>query len=393
MTSFGSSSTKLFSTEDAKFPCVRIQNLQSDAGQRLNGKIGRNTTVSPYFMIPANMSRSGIDIPVQAFMDLDGFGRPGLVLYYSVHAGKDVLKKALIAHGYTIEIENAIKNWGEYGVNLPYCIVTSPCYDDNLRNNILGPKEAVFNVTKFPNECNAVFAAGIATIQSQKGTVEMGFYKGHPICKINTPKCKRTSEEDGGHILYDEDTRRQEIKIPGIRYRKLLKKANLTPVPDSDLVQVIRLHAKGENCHVMMEVLLYPSNHPMFEESGNSPVMERCGIPLVIKKVEPKSKLTHQAEYDNQWATWCMADPVHGIAPMEWQNGVGPVLIYRPGGLNFNDFDMDIVGDYLGHLQDRFGDHPEHAHRLMTPTAFQEFKDNLIQSREENQNQFLEMNG
>ena len=248
MTSFGSSSTKLFSTEDAKFPCVRIQNLQSDAGQRLNGKIGRNTTV-------------------------------------------------------------------------------------------------------------------------------------------------RASEEDGGHILYDEDTRRQEIKIPGIRYRQLIKEANLTPVLDSDLVQVIRLHAKGENCHGMMEVLLYPSDHPMFEESGNSPVMERCGIPLVIKKVKPKSKLTHQAEYDNQWATWCMIDTVYGMAPMEWQKGVGPVLIYRPGGLNFNDSDMDIVGDYLGHLLDCFGDDPEHAHRMMTPTAFQEFKNNLIQCREENQNLFLEMNG
>ena len=53
------------------------------------------------------------------------------------------------------EIENKIKFWGEYGI-APYCIVTSPCYDDNLRNNILGPQEAVFNITKFPNECNAV---------------------------------------------------------------------------------------------------------------------------------------------------------------------------------------------------------------------------------------------
>ena len=394
MTSFGSSSTKLFSTEDAKFPCVRIQNLQSDAGQRLNGKIGRNTTVSPYFMIPANMSRSGIDIPVQAFMQLDGFERPGLVLYYSAHAGKDVLKKALVAHQFINENENddeEIEDWGK--LVLPYCTVTSPCYDDNIRNNTLGKKEAVFNVTKYPNECNAVFAAGIATIQSQKGTVEMGFYKGHPICKINAPVCKCASEEDGGHILYDEDTRRQEIKIPGIRYRRLIKKANLTPVLDSDLVQVIRLHAKGENCHGMMEVLLYPSDHPMFEESGNSPVMERCGIPLVIKKVKPKSKLTHQAEYDNQWATWCMIDTVYGMAPMEWQTGVGPVLIYRPGGLNFNDSDMDIVGDYLGHLLDCFGDDLEHAYRMMTPTAFQEFKNNLIQCREENQNLFLEMNG
>ena len=146
MTSFGSSSTKLFSTEDAKFPCVRIQNLQSDAGQRLNGKIGRNTTVSPYFMIPANMSRSGIDIPVQAFMQLDGFERPGLVLYYSAHAGKDVLKKALVAHQFINENENddeEIEDWGK--LVLPYCTVTSPCYDDNIRNNTLGKKEAVFN--------------------------------------------------------------------------------------------------------------------------------------------------------------------------------------------------------------------------------------------------------
>ena len=47
----------------------------------------------------------------------------------------------------------------------------------NLRNNVL-PEEAVFNVPKYPNECNAVFAAGIATIQRQKGTVTWGFTKG-----------------------------------------------------------------------------------------------------------------------------------------------------------------------------------------------------------------------
>ena len=59
--------------------------------------------------------------------------------------------------------------------------------------------------------------------------------------------------------------------------------------------------------------------------------MERCGIPLVLKKVELRSKLVDQVEYDNQLATWCMAGPVHGVAPMEWQTGVGPVLIFRPG--------------------------------------------------------------
>ena len=61
----------------------------------------------------------------------------------------------------------------------------------------------MFNVTKYPNECNAVFAAGIATIQRQKGTVTMGFYEGHPICKINAPECKRATERRGGHLLYD----------------------------------------------------------------------------------------------------------------------------------------------------------------------------------------------
>ena len=71
----------------------------------LNGKIGRNKTGFPYFIIAANMSRSEIDIPVQAFMQFDGFEKPGLVLYYSVHAGKDVLKKALIAHGLIDEYE------------------------------------------------------------------------------------------------------------------------------------------------------------------------------------------------------------------------------------------------------------------------------------------------
>ena len=91
MASFSSHDLKLFSTEDAKYPCVRIQNLKSAAGQTLNGKIGRNKTESPYFIIPANMSSMELTY-LSSVYALDGFEKPGLVLYYSVHAGKDVLK-------------------------------------------------------------------------------------------------------------------------------------------------------------------------------------------------------------------------------------------------------------------------------------------------------------
>ena len=103
MASFSSRDLKVFSTEDAKYPCVRIQNLKSAAGQTLNGKIGRNKTESPYFIIPANMSRSGIDIPVQAFMQLDlpqfaGFTKDFLGIS---EPAQDKLKS---------ELENSAKN-------------------------------------------------------------------------------------------------------------------------------------------------------------------------------------------------------------------------------------------------------------------------------------------
>ena len=65
MASFSSRGLKLFSTEDAKYPCVRIQNLKSAAGQTLNGKIGRNKTVSHggQTLSDENTARQKIKIP------------------------------------------------------------------------------------------------------------------------------------------------------------------------------------------------------------------------------------------------------------------------------------------------------------------------------------------
>ena len=119
----------------------------------------------------------------------------------------------------------------------------------------------------------------------------------------------------------------------------------------------------------------------MFQAKGNAPALALCGLPLVVKKTTTKTKLTEREDYDNQWATFLMIDPVTGFAPKKWQSNVGPVLVYRPEGLDLTADDMDVTNTFLNDLLDEFGDGDFDPKSWLNPQFFQEYIRDMKEDR------------
>ena len=64
----------------------------------------------------------------------------------------------------------------------------------------------------------------------------------------------------------------------------------------------------------------YPREHPMFlvKDDGNSPVLKRCGFPLVVVRFPYNRKIHPRKHYDNQFATYMLIDAHSGFAPKVW---------------------------------------------------------------------------
>lgn len=153
---------------------------------------------------------------------------------------------------------------------------------------------------------------------------------------------------------------RFQIKIDGDTSKvKLIKATNFIPVPRDELVKTCRLSARGEDTITEHKVLLFPADHSMFTTcnlNGNVPVMKLCGLPLFVKKVKPYRYLSDFGAADNQRATYLMIEPHNGFAPHQWQNNVGPVLVYRPGGLDLSYHDMVCVNTYFFEILDEYSE-------------------------------------
>ena len=122
-------------------------------------------------------------------------------------------------------------------------------------------------------------------------------------------------------------------------------------------IKVVRLACKGElrnRDRQFIETLDKPHNDPIFEMKPNCPIGRMIGLPLCIYKLDYDG--TGRGDYVNQWATFCMIDADDGFAPMSWQDYVGPVQIFRPGGvLDFTKEDMIIFNDFLNRLLNSYG--------------------------------------
>lgn len=143
------------------------------------------------------------------------------------------------------------------------------------------------------------------------------------------------------------------------------------------MVKTYRMAADGEGGISQSKTLLFPKSHSMFAECsarGNAPVFTLCGLPLMVEKVKPYKPLAEGYQRDNQWATWMMIEPHTGFAPAEWVGGVGPVLVYRPRGLDFGPDDALVINDFLSGLLDMYSNGPEfNPSTWLNKTFFQNF--------------------
>ena len=113
-----------------------------------------------------------------------------------------------------------------------------------------------------------------------------------------------------------------------------------------------------------------------------SAVSVLLGFPLHVSRVEPRSKLAERIDFDNQWATWMMIEPVSGFAPPQWQAHVGPVVVWRPDadGGAVSSQDMKLFHDFLSTALDRYSDGDVVPERDLTPEAWAESKRCLLYS-------------
>ena len=79
----------------------------------------------------------------------------------------------------------------------------------------------------------------------------------------------------------------------------------------------------------------------------------------MVQKTKPYAVLQRFGELDNPRATQLMIEPHTGFAPYEWMDDVGPVLVYRPGGLDLSWDDMVVINTYIYDLIDQYSEGPE----------------------------------
>jgi hypothetical protein len=137
-------------------------------------------------------------------------------------------------------------------------------------------------------------------------------------------------------------------------------------------IKIVRLSCNGEweNGMPFVQTLTKLSTDPIFQEKSNCPVGSIINLPLVIKKLHYNS--SSRADYQNQWATYIKLDPSHGgFASLDWQDYVGPVYIFRPGGrLDFTDEDLEIFHDFCYRLLGEWGEDDFNSKREITAKKY-----------------------
>ena len=77
-----------------------------------------------------------------------------------------------------------------------------------------------------------------------------------------------------------------------------------------------------------------------------------------------------------------MIDPATGIAPPEWQNNVGPVVVWRERGHDVSLDDMTLLSRFISDLLDQYsekeGVQPD---RDITPSVWAKTKSRVLENR------------
>jgi hypothetical protein len=93
---------------------------------------------------------------------------------------------------------------------------------------------------------------------------------------------------------------------------KLIKRSNLEAIPDSETTRVCRLSTRAESSFPgsLIQSTRWPQSVLGSLPYDVSPVSKLLGFPLHITRVPPRSTLSAQSDFDNQWVTWMMIEPV-----------------------------------------------------------------------------------
>ena len=121
------------------------------------------------FFIPHPNDSSKGPIKLKAYRRLDGFDKDGVALTYNDDVNE------------------------EPSIDMVWCLVTSPVHDDADRSS-LKAGEAVFNMTKYRPEVEALIRHGIVKYTGRK--IKIGYYSPHPVCRINLPLTEDADEDD-----------------------------------------------------------------------------------------------------------------------------------------------------------------------------------------------------
>ena len=67
----------------------------------------------------------------------------------------------------------------------------------------------------------------------------------------------------------------------------------------------------------------------IFQKLNVSHVLKVCGMELIVEKTSFLCDHKTKKDYENQDATYLMINPGDGFADINWQDFVGPVVLFR----------------------------------------------------------------
>lgn len=183
-------------------------------------------------------------------------------------------------------------------------------------------------------------------------------YNGQRAQITKTP----TGEQEHYCVLTEE--RRRQLSV---------KPDNMQPIARDKLVHAVRLSCAGERSFI--QPLVLPVGHHLLDDSppaqGTCPVLHLIGQPIVMRKLPPSATLaSNRAGLNNQWATWFMIDPISGLAPPDWLQAVGPVLLFRPTLQELTVEQVTRLNDFVFRLLDYYADGELIPEKHLTPRAF-----------------------
>lgn len=88
--------------------------------------------------------------------------------------------------------------------------------------------------------------------------------------------------------------------------------------------------------------------------TGAAPITQKFGFPLLLRRTEANKN-------DNIHATWLMISPDNGIAPPEWQSGVGDCLVARADKKPLDYSTLAAITDYVSDIMNAFSDEPDRS--------------------------------